>query len=230
MEPLLQIKRVLREHPYSRELYASLANGWARTQIAICEVTSGRYHTAARFDRLFKKTPDPWRYAGSPISERRHQLILDTLSGRRYTRLLEIGCAEGWITHSLATRADELVAADISSVALARARHACCEHRNVQFVHFDLLTDPVAGFFDCIVCAGVLVYLPMSAQQSVRDRLVASIAPGGDLLLEHLRDASPGEVAGNKIQALYRNHSKLTVLSHQEVEDYAITLLRKVAE
>jgi SAM-dependent methyltransferase len=198
-------------------------------RIAVGELTAGRYHTAARFDRLFRNRPDPWRYSACPISERRHQLILDTLPRQRYTRLLEIGCAEGWMTLSLATRADELVAADISRVALARAGETCCHLPNVQYVQFDLLSDPLVGSFDGIVCAGVLGYLPMSGQQYVRDRLVASVASHGDLLLEHPRDAFPGEVAGSKIHALYRNHPELIVLCHREVDNYAITLFRKVS-
>ena len=228
MARLDEVKRIFREHPYSRSLYGALARGWTRSRISFCERFSGRYHTAARFDRIFARTLDPWRYRGNPVSEERRELILKILPRDRYPQLLEVGCAEGWMTLPLASRADQLVAADISSVALARAGQKCREVSNVRFVQLDLLVDPLWGTFDGILCAGVLVFLPEIAQQKVRDRLVASLTIGGDLLLEHTRRAYAGEVAGSKIHDLYRQSSRAQLMRHEEVDNYAITLFRKV--
>ena len=226
---LSDAKRILREHAYSRSLYALAGREWTRWRVAFCQRAFGRYHTAARFDRLFARTPDPWGYRDDPVSEERRALILRTLPRDHYPRLLELGCAEGWMTLPLSTRATALVAADISRVALDRARERCRHLGTVRFVQLDLLTDPLVETFDGIVCAGVLVFLPAIEQQNVRDRLVASLAVGGDLLLEHTRQAYPGEIAGTEIHAHYRQHPELTVIRHDEVHNYAITLLRKVA-
>ena len=225
---LAQTKRVLREHPYTRCLYTKVALQWTRTSISFYQQVFGRYHTAKRFDRLFARRSDPWGYHSDPVSEERRELVLKTLPRNRYHRLLEIGCAEGLITLSLANRADELVAADISCVALGRARENCRHLANVRFAQLDLLVDPLSGSFDGIVCAGVLVFLPSVAQPKVRDRLVASLESGGDLLLEHTKRAYPGEIAGSEIHALYRDHPELTVLEHEEVDNYAITLFRRM--
>ena len=51
---------------------------------------------------------------------------------------------------------------------------------------------------------------------------------GGDLLLEHTREASPGESAGSDIHELYRQRPEFTVLRHLEIANYAITVFRKV--
>jgi SAM-dependent methyltransferase len=227
MEALLQLKRFLREHPHSRKLYAVFGDKWTRSKIAVRELTFGRYHTAARFDRLFLTAPDPWSYGSSPISTKRRQLILDTLPRRQYERLLELGCAEGWMTGLLALRAYELVAADISVVALARARDRC-RHQNVHFIQIDLIEKFVPGVFDGIVCAGVLPFLPMNSQQVICNRIIAALEPDGHLLLEHIKNAYPGELAGDKIHELYRNNAKLVVISDLEVDNYIITLFRKI--
>jgi SAM-dependent methyltransferase len=222
-------KSILRKHPYTRDLYHLLTGLWTRSQIYFCEIVFGRYYTAARFDRRFAKTSDPWGYCGDPVSEERRGLILKSLPRNRYPRLLEVGCGAGWMTLPLASRTDDLLSVDISSIALARAREKCRQAANIRFVKLDLLTDPIMGTFDCIVCAGVLDYLPAVAQQKIRNCLVASLAAGGDLVLEHTRHAYPGRVAGSEIHALYRDHPELRMLQHDEVDTYAITLFRKVA-
>ena len=195
---------------------------------AFCQHVFGRYHTPARFDRLFASTSDPWRYHGDPISEHRRELILSLLPRQSYPRMLEIGCAEGWMTSELAARAVRLVAADFSRVAIARARERCRCVPNVSFARFDLLNESLVGSFDCIVCAGVLVLLPGAKQQTVPDRLVLSLASGGDLILEHTRCSYPGAVAGDKIHRLYGDHPELALLQHHEAENYAVTVFRRV--
>ena len=229
MSVIGHVKRCLREHPNTRDLYRKLGANWAKSRVYFCENFFGRYHTAARFDRLFMKNPDPWSYSGNPVSEERRKLILDMLPLGRYKRLLEIGCATGWMTLPLATRADELVAADISSVALARAHDRCRQSKNIRLRNLDLLTEEINDRFECIVCAGVLVFLPAAAQQMIRDRLAAVLLAGGDLILEHTVNAYPGEIAGDWIHALYRHHPELVMLQHVDVGNYAITLFRKRA-
>jgi SAM-dependent methyltransferase len=228
MAALHRTKRILRENPHTRRLYRVLAERWLRSRIYMSQHLFGRYHTASRFDRLFASLSDPWGYRGDPVSEERRELILSTLPRERYARLLEIGCAAGWMTLPLANRTDELVAADISSVALDRARQHCRQVTNVKFIKLDLLADPIMESFECILCAGLLVFLSASAQPEIRDRLVAALTTGGDLVLEHTRQAYPGEIAGSEIHALYRRHPALRTISHREVGNYAITLFRKV--
>jgi SAM-dependent methyltransferase len=126
-----------------------------------------------------------------------------------------------------AMRANSMIAADISPVALARARERCASFPNVQFHAFDLLTDDLPDSFDAIICAGVLVFIPKEQQALIRDKIVSRLEPGGDLLLEHTRDAFPGEAAGGAVHQLYRMHSLLTEVDHVDADNYAITVFRK---
>ena len=228
MRVLDHVKPILREHPNTRLLYKKLGTHWVNSRIYLCESFFGRYHTAARFDRLFARTPDPWGYSGDPVSEERRALIMEMLPRKRYGRLLEIGCATGWMTLPLSSRADEVVAADISSTALAYARKRCRQSANIRFRRLDLLTESIPESFEGIVCAGVLVFLPANSQKIIRDHLVAALVAGGDLILEHTTGAYPGEMAGNRIHALYEEDPRLRKLEHVEVGNYAITLLQKL--
>ena len=133
------------------------------------------------------------------------------------------------MTLPLSERATALSAIDISRIALERAREHCRSSANIQFMQLDLLCDDLSQQFDAIVCAGVLVFLPAEEQTRIRDRLAAALVAGGDLVLEHTREVFPGEVAGGEIHRLYGLHPDLSVLRHEEVDNYAVTVLRKAS-
>lgn len=221
------IKKRFREDPKLGPPYVIAARTWARFSIRAQEALSGRYYTGSRFDRIFRSTLDPWGYESDPVAAERMRLIMKRLPRARYDRLMEIGCAEGWMTTALATRAEIVIAADISSVALERAKAHSGSFSNIRFKLFDLLTDELPGSFDAVVCAGVLVFVPEGQQETVRNKIVSGLEPGGDLLLEHTRHAYPGEVAGAGVHQLYRTHTELEQVDHVEAANYAITVFRK---
>lgn len=228
MKFLLPAKKFLRDHAGTRDLYLLFARKWLAFKIPFVEWTSGRYFTAEYFDNLYTELPDPWTYRNDSLSEERRRLLLEILQRRRYHRLLEVGCAEGWITAELAKVADEITALEISEVAIERARKECDLLPNVIFYRMDLLLDPIpTGSFDCIVCAGVLNFFQMNEQPALRDKILTYLEPGGDILLEHGRHPYPGQIAGREIHDLYTAHPQLELILHQAVEDYAITVLRK---
>ncbi|MGB3258615.1 MAG: PIG-L family deacetylase [Ornithinimicrobium sp.] len=137
---------------------------------------------AAEFDRMYDGGSDPWGNGSSFYEERRRNLVLAMLGARRYRRVLELGCADGYLTSALAGRADEVVALDTSARAVAAARattpSAHVEQGNVP-------DDIPAGRFDLIVLSEVGYFLtPTELIQTVR-RADAALAPGGELVLCH---------------------------------------------
>jgi 2-polyprenyl-3-methyl-5-hydroxy-6-metoxy-1,4-benzoquinol methylase len=220
------LKRRLRQSPIIGSAYRSAASNWHRTRIRVHEQIRGRYHDAGHFDRLFAHSDDPWRYQGDVVSESRRELLLRMLPEQRCQRMLEIGCATGWITEHLAQRAETLLAVDISNAAIARAKERCEGLIHVDFECVDLLHGSLHGQFETIVCAGVLVYLPWNAQRRLRDHIASVLAPHGHLLLEHLREAGPGECAGDQIHALYTEHPRLQRLATRAQDGYEIALFR----
>ena len=154
-------------------------------RIGAIERFDGHYYTAERLDQIFSHRPDPWSYVGDPVSEERLRLTLETLPEARDGRMLEVGCAEGWMTEWLADRTGELVAVDVSAVAIERAKERCRRFDHVTFSRMDIAEDVPDGPFDAIVCCGVLVLLPARSQARVRAKLVSALRPGGVLLLEN---------------------------------------------
>lgn len=151
--------------------------------------TVGRHdeRSARRFDRfyfelLFASQLDPWNYE-SAYEQRKYAETLAFMRGLRCERALEVGCAEGRFTQRLAPLVEQLVAADISQVALDRARARCAALRNVSFARLDLIADELPGKFDLILCCEVLYYLGGRAELTAAARkLVDALEPGGFLL------------------------------------------------
>jgi peptidoglycan/xylan/chitin deacetylase (PgdA/CDA1 family) len=144
----------------------------------------GRSH----FETLFASGPDPWRYT-SPYEETKYGQTLDLLPPGPVGRALELACAEGHFTVRLAPRTGHLAAADVSTIALERARRRCAalpNLENVEFLPLDLTRDPLPGGQELIVCSEVLYYVGgRDALRAVAGRLAAALAPGGHLLTAH---------------------------------------------
>ena len=149
------------------------------------------------FESLFSKGPDPWRYGG-PYEQLKYRQTLSLVPEAGLDRALELGCAEGFFTTMLAPRVGRLVAGDISTVALDRARTRCQAHDNVDYVRLDFGIDPIPGGQDLIVCSESLYYLAgLDHLRSAANRMADALKPGGWLLLAHANvvaddPASPG--------------------------------------
>src|SRR5205823_10803778 len=107
----------------------------------------------ARFEREFAARPDPWDYAGPLAGERHaHALgLLDAAGLLAVDRALEVGCAEGHFSALLAPRCRALLAVDVSTLAIDRARARCHSATGVRFAEWDLRRDPVPARFDLVV-------------------------------------------------------------------------------
>jgi peptidoglycan/xylan/chitin deacetylase (PgdA/CDA1 family)/protein-L-isoaspartate O-methyltransferase len=131
------------------------------------------------------RTPDPWHY-GSDYEREKYAHQLAMLPAGRLARVLELACAEGHFTQTLAPRVERLVAADISKTALARAHARCAAFKNVQFRRLDLAHDPLPADLDLIVCSEVLYYLADKRQlEAVAHRLARALRTGGHLVMAH---------------------------------------------
>jgi SAM-dependent methyltransferase len=104
---------------------------------------------------------NPWDFDGSGFDEARYARQLSILEGRRYERVLEIGCGSGRFTRSLAAIADHVLAIDIASAAIERARSDAGRLNNVEFraanvMELDLLAE---GGYDLIVMSETIYCL-----------------------------------------------------------------------
>ena len=65
---------------------------------------------------------DPWELETSNWEHERYACLIAMLDRPRYRRVLEIGCGAGTFTRRLAGLADKVLALDVSSEAIARAK------------------------------------------------------------------------------------------------------------
>ncbi len=145
--------------------------------------TAGDYGEAY-WEQIFESA-DPWNY-NRGYEQTKYQQTLDLLPEGRIGRALELACAEGHFTQMLAPRVEDLVATDISEIALGRVAQACSGHGNIRFALLDFRNDEIEGTFDLIVCSEVLYYI--EDRRLLRDiarRLRAHLAPGGRILMAH---------------------------------------------
>jgi 2-polyprenyl-3-methyl-5-hydroxy-6-metoxy-1,4-benzoquinol methylase len=142
--------------------------------------------------RVFRRGADPYRYATSPYELTRFARMAGLLAGRRFRCALEVGCAEGHFTKTLAGICEQVTALDISEAALQRARHLVGQP-HVEWVQANVRTWQPAKSYDLIVMAEVLYYLPAptkgpayeKAFELFLERLLSRLEPGGLLLLAH---------------------------------------------
>lgn len=133
----------------------------------------------------FFNREDPWNY-GSPYEQEKYQRQLELLPSEPPEQALELACAEGHFTRQLAIKVKRLLASDISTGALARARSKCSNSHNVDFVQLDLSADPLPGGMDIIFCSEVLYYLNDEAElEHVAQKLMSALRPGGHLITAH---------------------------------------------
>ncbi len=136
------------------------------------------------WDEFFEKE-DPWNY-GSSYEKEKYQRQLELLPPKLPERALELACAEGHFTQQLATKVKHLLATDISTRALARARSRCGENHNVDFAKLDLSADVLPGAMDLICCSEVLYFLNDVAELAlVVKKLAQALRPGGHLVTAH---------------------------------------------
>ena len=132
-------------------------------------------------------------------------LTLDLCGHGPFDRALEIGCAEGLFTSLLAPRSRTLLAVDISTRAVRRARARLAHCPNVVVLASALPARYPAGPFDLIVASDVLYYWTTADLRSAAGRIADSLAPGGRFVAIHyglpVVGVSSGEVAHDVLRS-----------------------------
>jgi SAM-dependent methyltransferase len=118
------------------------------------------FKAQAFFEDLWKRG-DPWEFETSEFERDKYARQLAMLQGRRYGRVLEIGCGAGSFSRDLARIADQVVAVDISAAAIARAKTAetargVVDYRVVDIMNYDLNKE---GPWDLVVMSETICYL-----------------------------------------------------------------------
>jgi SAM-dependent methyltransferase len=186
---------------------------------------------------------DPWGW-GTRWGDEHLALVDDLLTTARPTgrfrRGLDFGCGEGWLTARMAPLCEEVVAVDLSPVALARARARCAGHTNVCFQRWDIQQGDALGAFDLVsaVCVLEVLLRPMPRRRARRE-LLKMLVPGGHLLVMTTKQSPVVEKAAwsgvlargaTGIDRFLTATGALTRVRRQESASHVLSLYRRLPD
>jgi SAM-dependent methyltransferase len=140
------------------------------------------------FDDLWMRG-DPWELETSKFEHERYARLMAMLDQPRYGRVLEIGCGAGTFTRRFAHLADQVLALDVSSDAVAKARAAQGASERVEFRVANIMDyDPkTEAPWDMIIMSEMIYFLgwlyPFFDIGWLAMDMFAATPAGGELLL-----------------------------------------------
>lgn len=166
---------------------------------------TGTSLTAKYFDDIFGSDDDPWNLASSDYEAAKFAHTHDVLADRRYGHVLEIGCAHGVLTSHLAPMCDSLLAIDISTKALTKARERVGDRPGVMLAQMAFPKEtPDADAFDLVVLSEVAYYWGLVDLDRASEWLRDHIAPNGRLILVHYTGKTDYPHSGDEaVEALW---------------------------
>ena len=140
--------------------------------------------TVEYWETLFREE-DPWRYSVSAYESWKTELTLSLLPTGQLASALEVGCAEGHMTARLAQHVQHLLAVDMSSTAIERAKLRCAGLDHVKFQQLDAMEGRLPKQLDLILISEVLFYLSRDEVTLIAKRFSEQLKVGGHVLLVH---------------------------------------------
>lgn len=144
-----------------------------------------KVQTAEKLDAHYV-SPDPWGYYKSKHDAARKSILLDAIKSYTFSRTLDIGCGNGFITESFP--AARVTGIDISGEAIAEARSRSKSDR-ITYIAGSLFQLPKLdlGTFDCVLITGVLYEQYIGNSYPLIYKLVDSLLEqGGTLISVHI--------------------------------------------
>ena len=189
------------------------------------------------FDNIFHANVDPWLYT-HPYEQTKYELTLSLLPALKINNALELACAEGHFTQQLAPFVNDLLAADISEIALSRAADRCRHLNNIAFRQLDLLNDPLPGKFDLIVCSEVLYYAgSLQNLSAIAEKFAAALTADGYLVMAHANQTidepdKPGfdwdlPYGAKVIGEVFGSNANLTLIKEISTPLYRVQLFKQ---
>ncbi|TDT63120.1 bifunctional PIG-L family deacetylase/class I SAM-dependent methyltransferase [Frigoribacterium sp. PhB116] len=188
---------------------------------------------APSFDATHARRDDPWGVTTRWYERRKRALVLASLPDERLGRVLEIGCSIGVVTEQLALRADSVLAVDVSSVAVGRARERLAAQPHVRVEVADVSAGLPRGdhALDLVVLGEVGYYLSPEALGALLVDVDRVLAPGGSLVACHWRHgaddfAQGGDEVHEALAAWARDAGLTRVVGHVE-EDFLLDVFSR---
>jgi len=188
------------------------------------------------FDRLYSEKSDPWNFKGSSYEHEKYGHTIAALDQRKFNHGLELGCSVGIQTKLLSENCTNLVAVDISEVAIVAAKEECHELQNITFRCQDISTDFPKSKFDLITLCEVGYYFKRAVLLQIFNKIVNRLLPKGKLLMVHWTPFVPDyPLTGSEVHNLFEEYIENTNSSLVEVakdvrELYRIQIWEKLKD
>lgn len=181
------------------------------------------------FEQLYTRDPDPWRFETSAYEAAKYDATLAALGDRRFRSAFEVGCSIGVLTRRLAERCDALLAVDVATPALAKARERCADRTDVRLDRLRMPEDwPRGDRFDLILLSEVVYYLGAADIRRLAALADEATRPGGLVLLVHWTGETNYPVSGDEAVTLFLDACRtLTPLRADRERDYRLDLLAR---
>jgi LmbE family N-acetylglucosaminyl deacetylase/SAM-dependent methyltransferase len=183
--------------------------------------------TAGYFEDFYAGAgADPWGFETRWYEQRKRALTLASLPRPRFRRAFEPGCSTGLLTAELAARCDEVIAMDVATAAVERARARTKHLPGVQVERGAIPADWPTGSFDLVLLSEVAYYCAGPDLDDVVRRAGDALTDDGVLVACHWRhpvDDYP--VGGDLVHARLRRHPRLRLLASHEEEDFLLDVL-----
>lgn len=191
--------------------------------------------TPEYFAGLYAEDLDPWRFASSDYERAKYEATLASLPRPRYAAALEIGCSIGVLTHALAERCDDLIAVDVVPSVLEEARRRCHDRPNVRFAQCAVPEQWPDGRFELILVSEVAYFLDRPDLLRLVERVMASLAENGEVILVHWLGATDYPLSGDEaaegfIEAFLAGAAGGRVREQRRTADYRLDLLQAGSE
>ena len=179
------------------------------------------------FEDLYSAKPDPWGFSTSDYERDKYAATLAALGDRRFRHACEVGCSIGVFTRLLAPRCDSLLAIDVAPAALVQARARCADLKQARFRRMRIPGEWPSGRFDLILFSEVLYYLCPADIRRAAAQALASLEPGGRVLLVHWTGETDYPCSGDDAAALFiaAADPHLRPILQQRQPEYRLDLL-----
>jgi len=153
------------------------------------------------FETKYQADIDPWRFRTSSYEQAKYEATVAALTKRKYQNGLEVGCAIGILSASLAQRCDKLIALDASITAIAEASRQNLP--NVRFETAFLPDDFPISAFDLIVLSEVLYYFSEDDLRRLAEKCLEALKSGGEMILCHWLGETDYPLTGHQASDLF---------------------------
>ena len=180
------------------------------------------------FEQLYTRDPDPWRFATSTYEREKYAATVEALPPGRFRQAFEVGCSIGVLTRQLAPRCDALLGVDIAEAAVRQAEERCEDQPWVDFATMAVPDQWPAGEFDLILFSEVLYYLGIEGIHRAAERTLASLAPGGTVVLVNWHGPTDGACTGDEAASMFIAdcRPRIVPIVQQRAEKYRLDVLR----